>query len=315
MSQKQGERSAKPVGRDAATKVARQRLSVLDLAARLGNAAEACRRCGMDRTSFYEWRRRFQTHGLDGLKDLPPIHRSHPQTTPAEVVERIVALALEHPAYGCNRIEALLMLEGRPVSAITIQKLLNERELGTRAQRWLALERQNAEAAIALSAEQVAFTPWRRATRLTEAPGSRLSLTIRIFSAALQRRRRCTEGDDLHLLGSVSHTHGHTPNPHGSWRPCLVKSGAASMRRWASSRLWDVMLEAFAHGARDADFLQMINSTSIPAHHCTAGGRGDSSPGSRGSHHVSARGGAGRSGRTCSHQRNGGRPGDRAAAA
>jgi hypothetical protein len=34
---------------------------------------------------------------------------------------------------------------------------LNERELGTRAQRWLALERQNADAAIALSAEQVAF--------------------------------------------------------------------------------------------------------------------------------------------------------------
>jgi transposase-like protein len=157
MSQKQGGRSAKPVGRDAATKVARQRLSVLDLAARLGNAAEACRRRGMDRTRFYKWRRRFQTHGLDGLKDLPPIHRSHPQTTPAEVVERIVALALEHSAYGCNRIEALLMLEGRRVSTITIQKLLNERELGTRAQRWLALERQNAEAAIALSAEQVAF--------------------------------------------------------------------------------------------------------------------------------------------------------------
>ena len=37
------------------------------------------------------------------------------------------------------------------------------------------------------------LTPWRRATRLTEAPGSRLSSTSRIFSAALQRRRRCLE--------------------------------------------------------------------------------------------------------------------------
>jgi hypothetical protein len=46
---------------DAETKVAKQRLSVLDLAARLGNTAEACRRRGMDRTSFYEWKRRFQT--------------------------------------------------------------------------------------------------------------------------------------------------------------------------------------------------------------------------------------------------------------
>jgi hypothetical protein len=45
---------------DAEVKVAKQRLSVLDLMARLGNA-EVCRRRGMDRTSFYEWKRRFQT--------------------------------------------------------------------------------------------------------------------------------------------------------------------------------------------------------------------------------------------------------------
>ena len=82
----------------AGTKPARQRMGVLELAAALGNAAEACRRRGMDRTSFYEWKRRFQTHGFEGLKDLPPIHKSHPQTTPPETVERIKQLALEHPA-------------------------------------------------------------------------------------------------------------------------------------------------------------------------------------------------------------------------
>ena len=47
--------------RDAASKVAQQRLSVLELARELGNVAEACRQRGMDRTSFYEWKRRFQT--------------------------------------------------------------------------------------------------------------------------------------------------------------------------------------------------------------------------------------------------------------
>ncbi len=78
--------------RDAATKVAEHRLSVLELARELGNVAEACRRRGMDRTSFYEWKRRFQTHGFEGLKDLPPIHKSHPQTTPPETVEKIKAL-------------------------------------------------------------------------------------------------------------------------------------------------------------------------------------------------------------------------------
>ena len=132
-------------------------MSVLELAKELGNVAEACRRRDLDRTSFYEWKRRFQTQGFEGLKDLPPIHKSHPQTTPAETVERIRELALEHPAYGCNRIEAILSLEGKRVSAITIQKILNDASLGTKYDRWLALEESNAGQAINLSAEQAAF--------------------------------------------------------------------------------------------------------------------------------------------------------------
>ncbi|MBI1315774.1 IS481 family transposase, partial [bacterium] len=35
--------------------MARKRLSVLQLAENLGNVTEACRRMGMDRTSFYAW--------------------------------------------------------------------------------------------------------------------------------------------------------------------------------------------------------------------------------------------------------------------
>ena len=132
-------------------------MTVLELAERLGNVSEACRRGGIDRTSFYDWKRRFQLQGLDGLKDLPPVAKSHPMTTPVEVVARLLELALEHPAYGCNRLEAMLALEGRRVSSITIQKLLNERELGTREQRWLALETKTAREPIELTAEQVAF--------------------------------------------------------------------------------------------------------------------------------------------------------------
>ena len=112
-----GQSSTRKAGpRDAATKVAHHRLSVLDLAKELGNVAEACRQRGLDRTSFYEWKRRFQTQGFEGLKGLPPIHKSHPQTTPSAAVERI--RALEQPAYGCIWLEALLRLEGITVSAI-----------------------------------------------------------------------------------------------------------------------------------------------------------------------------------------------------
>jgi hypothetical protein len=96
----------------AETKIAKQRLTVLELAEQLGNVSEACRRRGMTRTQFYEYKRRFQIQGFEGLKDLPPIHKSHPLTTPPEVVEKVVALSLKHPSRGCNYLENLLALEG-----------------------------------------------------------------------------------------------------------------------------------------------------------------------------------------------------------
>ena len=80
--------------KDPVEKLAHRRMTVLELAERLGNVAEACRRGGIDRTSFYDWKRRFQ-RSLDGLKDLPPIAKSHPMTPP-EVVARLEALALLH---------------------------------------------------------------------------------------------------------------------------------------------------------------------------------------------------------------------------
>src|SRR5678816_2413034 len=89
---------------NAPEKVARQRLSVLQLAQMLGSVSEACRQRGMTRTQFYDYKRRFELQGLEGLKDLPPIHKTHPQTTPAEVVEQILALSLAHPAWGLSLI-------------------------------------------------------------------------------------------------------------------------------------------------------------------------------------------------------------------
>ncbi len=93
-------------------KIAHQRLSVLELAETLGNVSEACRQRGMTRTQFYEYKKRFAEHGLAGLKDLPPVAKSHPFTTPVEVQERIVALSLERPKWGCVKLSDYLKLEG-----------------------------------------------------------------------------------------------------------------------------------------------------------------------------------------------------------
>ena len=142
---------------NAETKIAHQRLSLLELAQGLGNVAEACRQRGVSRTQFYEYKRRFQTHGLGGLKDLPPIHHSHPQTTPPEVVDKLLALSVDNPTRGCNWLYDRLQLEGISVSAPTIQGILNKHSMGSRYDRLLKLEARAVEQEIELTPQQVAW--------------------------------------------------------------------------------------------------------------------------------------------------------------
>ncbi|WP_245437292.1 helix-turn-helix domain-containing protein [Mesorhizobium helmanticense] len=163
--------------------LARERLGILELATMLGNVAEACRRCGIDRTSFYAWRRRFREQGLIGLQDRSPIPRNHPQKTPRQTARRVAALALQHPAYGCNRLQYLLHSEGMRLSAVTVQKLLKERGLGCRRQRWLTLEALATERSLRLTVEQSAFVEannpsFRERHSETQAPGEVLCANI-----------------------------------------------------------------------------------------------------------------------------------------
>lgn len=142
---------------NAETKIAQQRLSLLELAQSLGNVAEACRQRDVSRTQFYEYKRRFQTHGMSGLHDLPPIHQTHPQTTPPEVVDRLLDISLENATRGCNWLHDRLLLEGISVSAPTIQSILNKNEMGSRYERLLKLEARVLQQKIELTAQQVAW--------------------------------------------------------------------------------------------------------------------------------------------------------------
>lgn len=78
----------------------------------------------MRRSQFYECTRRVQAYGIEGLKDLPPIPKSHPMTPPEEVVQRILAFSLDRPARGCVSFSNALKLDGISVSSPTIQNIL-----------------------------------------------------------------------------------------------------------------------------------------------------------------------------------------------
>lgn len=107
--------------------------------------SKACKQAGMDRTSFYEGKRRFQTHGLAGLKDLPPVVKGHPQTTPEETVQKVLALSEQNPTRGCNFLADTLALDGVSLSAVTVQNILTRSGLGGRYERLLALEKRAVE--------------------------------------------------------------------------------------------------------------------------------------------------------------------------
>ncbi len=141
--------------KDPANKLAHHRLTVLQLAESLGNVSEACRRGGIDRTSFYTWRERFQKHGLEGLKDLPPIPKSHPFTTAPEVQDEVVATALAHPRWGCIKLSDYLRLKGISVSSPTVQHILIKHNLASVYDRTLEVERRYLEEGVALTPEQV----------------------------------------------------------------------------------------------------------------------------------------------------------------
>jgi len=99
-------------------KVARRKLSLLELAADLGNVSKACKVMVYSRQQFYEIRRNFQTYGADGLIDrLPGARGQHPNRVSAEIEKAVLDHALEHPCHGPMRVAQQLMLQGIQVSS------------------------------------------------------------------------------------------------------------------------------------------------------------------------------------------------------
>ena len=124
-------------------KLAVNRLKLLEFAEALGNISEACRKMGISRSQFYEYKQRYQAQGIEGLKDLPPIHKSHPQTTPPAVVKQVMAWVFKQPTWGCEKISLKLKQAGIRLSAVTVQDILNKHDVGTRQQRLFAAEKRH----------------------------------------------------------------------------------------------------------------------------------------------------------------------------
>jgi transposase InsO family protein len=84
-----------------------RRLRIIRHAEEGGNVARTCRRYGISRECYYIWFRRYEELGADGLRDRSKRPRLSPNTTKAEVVEKIVYLR-QHYHFGPHRISMYL---------------------------------------------------------------------------------------------------------------------------------------------------------------------------------------------------------------
>ena len=130
-------------------------MTLLQLAERLRNVSEACRRRGVSRSQFYEYKRAFQEQGLQGLVDRPPVPKSFPSETPSDVKEKVISLSVAHPLWGQMRISDQLRLQGVSVSASTVRNIWMKEGLETRYKRILRLEEERAGTEIDLTEEQI----------------------------------------------------------------------------------------------------------------------------------------------------------------
>lgn len=115
--------------------IVEQRLALLRDAQRLGNVSEACRRHHVSRTQFYEYLRRWQAEGRDGLRDRSRRHRYHPAKASPEAERSILELSHKNPDWGCKRICQHLANTGVRLSSVTIQRILVAYGRGKRSER------------------------------------------------------------------------------------------------------------------------------------------------------------------------------------
>jgi transposase InsO family protein len=139
----------------AEKKIAQKRLTLLQVAEKLRNVSEACRRGDVSRSQFYEYKRAFQKHGFDGLVDRPPVPKSFPNETPPDIREKVVRFSIEHPGLGQLQVSDRLRLEGVSVSPSTVRNIWLKEGLENKYKRILRLEEEKNGTDIEFTAEQI----------------------------------------------------------------------------------------------------------------------------------------------------------------
>lgn len=102
-----------------------QRKYLFELGEELGNVSEACRRAKVSRGTYYNWKKRYEENGIEGLSETKSCAPHNPHTLDSLIEKRIINLKREHPTWGKKRIAQWIWKENNWEPNVAINTVKN----------------------------------------------------------------------------------------------------------------------------------------------------------------------------------------------
>ena len=136
-------------------KLINRKLSILELAEYLKNVSQACKINGVSRQHFYDIKKAYEEHGLEGLKEKTRRKPCLKNRVAPETEDAVVKKTYDYPAYGQVRLSNELRKDGILVSSGGVRSIWQRHNLETFKKRLLALEEKAAKEGIVYTEAQL----------------------------------------------------------------------------------------------------------------------------------------------------------------
>jgi len=136
-------------------KLIKSKLSILELGEYLKNVSQACKINGVSRQHFYDIKKAYEEHGLEGLKEKTRRKPCLKNRVAPEIEDAVVMKTYDYPAYGQVRLSNELKKEGILVSSGGVRSIWQRHDLETFKKRLRALEEKAAKEGIVYTEAQL----------------------------------------------------------------------------------------------------------------------------------------------------------------
>ena len=136
-------------------KLVKRKLSIIELADFLKNVSQACRINGVSRQHFYDIKKAYDDHGVEGLKEKSRRKPCIKNRVAPETEDAVMNMSLEYPAYGQARAANELRKKGVLVSSGGARSIWLRHGVETFKKRLAVLEEKAAKEGIVYTESQL----------------------------------------------------------------------------------------------------------------------------------------------------------------